>query len=209
MGTNPRWFASGSILLVSLALAGLLWARFATLVRADNFDLHDVRGRYVSAETAYDVSSVHPLAAPNGSIAGGPVFFAVTAVMVADGFGKVCGETDGFYGGFPPPGVNLGPNLFHGTYTVEPVTGRITILTVSDGAPSMTNVFCGTNTPINTTGTAAYKTQVGYLQNDDAAQTITTSEQINNSDSSQGGCCATSGFLVHARVWTRKRGEED
>ncbi len=209
MRTNPRWFVSGSILLVSLALAGLLWARFATLVRADSFVLGDVHGRYVSAETAYDVSSVHPLAAPNGSIAGGPVFFAATAVMVADGFGNVCGESDGFYGGFPPPGVNLGPNLFHGTDTVEPVTGRVTILTASDGPPSPINVFCGTTTPINTTGTAVYKTQVGYLQNDGPAKTITTSEQINNSDSSKGGCCATSGFLVHARVWTRKSGEED
>ena len=174
----------------------------------DPFNLDDVEGRYVSAETAYDVSSVHAFAAPNGSLVGPPVFFAATAVMVADGNGNVCGESDGFYGGTPPPGVNLGPNLFHGTYTVEGATGRVTILTASDGPPSAANVFCGTTAPINTTGTSVFKTQVGYISGRDGKQLVTT-EQINASDSSKGGCCATTGFLVHARVWTKGKSEED
>jgi hypothetical protein len=198
------------VFLVGLVAAvGFVLSRPKHVSAKKTFDIDDVRGRYVSAETAYDVSSVHAFATPNGSLVGPPVFFAATAVMIADGNGNVCGESDGFYGGTPPPGVNLGPNLFHGTYTVEAATGRITILTASDGAPSVANTFCGTTTPITTTGSAVYKTQVGYLQDDDA-HTITTSEQINNSDSSQGGCCAVTGFLVHPRVWTKKaRSEED
>lgn len=191
-------------LVASLALAGLVWTHHTRTFADDHaaFDLTSASGRYVSAESAYDVSSVHALAAPNGSIAGGPVFFAGTAVAQFDGMGNVCGESDGFYGGFPPPGVNLGPNLFHGTYAVEAITGRITILTASDGAPSVANVFCGTNAAIDTTGKkTVFKTQVGYLQ-DTRGSAITTAEQINISDSSKGGCCATTGFLVHPRVWT-------
>lgn len=196
-------------LVGSLAFLGVFFSHPKRASADRQFDLDDARGRYISAETAYDVSSVHPFAAPNGSLAGGPVFFAATAVMIADGHGNVCGESDGFYGGFPPPGVNLGPNLFHGTYSVEAATGRITILTASDGAPSALNTFCGTNTPINTSGATLFKTQVGYLQGHDAADQITTTEQINKSDASQGGCCATTGFLVHSRVWTRQRHSDD
>ena len=192
--------------LVLLALAGLVWGRPKPDQGKVNFGLDSVEGRYISAENAYDVSSVHPLAAPNGSIAGGPVFFATAEVMQADGNGNVCGEADGFYGGFPPPGVNTGPSLFHGTYTVEAVTGRVTILTASDGAPSLANIFCGTIAPINTSGSAVYKTQVGYIQNGDANKIVTV-EQINNSDASKGGCCASTGFLVHKHTWTRASGE--
>ena len=172
------------------------------------FNLDDVEGRYTSAETAYDVSSVHAFAAPNGSLVGPPVFFAAATVMIADGKGNVCGESDGFYGGTPPPGVNLGPSLFHGTYSVEAATGRVTNLTASDGPPSAANVFCGTTTPINTSGTSVFKTQVGYLSGHDAKQLV-TAEQINASDASKGGCCAVTGFLVHARVWTRGKSDED
>lgn len=207
-------FLVGSLALVGFVLSrpkhAMAQAPAAAAAPAppDPFSLEDVEGRYVSAETAYDVSSVHAFAAPNGSLVGPPVFFAATAVMVADGDGNVCGESDGFYGGTPPPGVNLGPNLFHGTYTVEAATGRVTILTVSDGPPSLANVFCGTTTPINTTGTSVFKTQVGYISGHGGKQLVTT-EQINASDASKGGCCAVTGFLVHARVWTRTKSDED
>jgi len=164
----------------------------------DPFSLEDVEGRYVSAENAYDVSSVHPFAAPNGSLAGGPIFFATTAVMKADGDGNVCGESDGFYGGFPPPGVNLGPVLFHGTYAVEAGTGRVTILTCSDGPPSAANTFCGTSTPC----APVSKEQVGYVQGHEA-RVITTVEQTGVGDPD------VTGFLVHKRVWTKKNSEED
>jgi|SRR5712691_1246965 len=164
------------------------------------FSLLSLKGRFISAENAFDVSTSH---SAGGGNVGPPVFFSAAAVMVADGHGKVCGESDGFYGGTPPPGVNLGPNLFHGTFMVEAVTGRVTINTVNDGAPTSTNVFCGTTTPINTTGAFNFKTQVGYLQ-DFQAERLSTVEQINASDSSKpGGCCAVSGFLVHHRNWIR------
>jgi hypothetical protein len=167
----------------------------------DPFNLDDVEGRYVSAENAYDVSSVHSFAAPDASLVGGPIFFATTAVMKADGDGNVCGESDGFYGGFPPPGVNLGPRLFHGTYTVEAATGRVTILTCSDGAPSLTNTFCGTSTPCAPSFTN--KIQVGYVQSHDA-RVITTVEQTTGAGTDQD----VNGFLVHRRVWTKKSHED-
>jgi len=188
-----------------LALAAAFAVTAVTWAGDDDvkpFNMKSLSGRYISAENAYDVSSVHAFAAPDGSLVGPPVFFATAAVMVADGNGKVCGEADGFYGGTPPPGVNLGPSLFHGTYTVEDVTGRVTIETASDGAPGGGNVFCGTTATIDTTGKTVFKTQVGYLQNHKAEQ-VSTVEQINASDASKGGCCATSGFLVHHRNWTR------
>jgi hypothetical protein len=188
-------------LVTVFALTGVTWAS-GDDDDSKTFGLNSLKGRYISAEDAYDVSSVHAAAAPNASLVGPPVFFAGATVMVADGKGNVCGESDGFYGGTPPPGVNLGPNLFHGTYTVEAGTGRVTIITAGDGAPSLTNVFCGTTTPIITTGVTVFKTQVGYLQGHHADK-VATVEQINASDSSKGGCCATSGFLVHHRNWTR------
>jgi hypothetical protein len=156
------------------------------------FGPYSLFGRYVSAETAYDVSSVHDA---GGGNVGSPVFFAGTSLMLSDAKGDVCGESDGFYGGTPPPGVNLGPSYFHGTYTVE-ANGRITINTCSDIG------FCATLGACDTSGATVYKTQVGYLL-DFFGTKVTTVEQINSSDSSKGGCCATTGFLVHARVWTK------
>jgi hypothetical protein len=158
-----------------------------------------LQGRYVSAETAYDVSSVHDA---GGGNVGSPVFFAATAVMEVDKKGKVSGESDGFYGGTPPPGVNLGPSWFKGTYSIDS-NGRVTIKTCTTAVTG----FFADSTPCVTDGTVEYKTQVGYLQNSDG-NTLTTVEQINNSDSSQGGCCAVTGFLVHARVWTKSTSEE-
>jgi hypothetical protein len=115
--------------------------------------------------------------------------------------GNVCGEADGFYSGISAPGVNLGPSLFHGTYTVEAATGRITINTCSDGAPSAANTFCGTSTAC--VPSIANKIQVGYLQSRDA-RVITTVEQTTGPGTDQD----VNGFLVHKRVWTRKSGED-
>jgi hypothetical protein len=178
---------------VFLALVGLVWGRPASAPPKPAFGLLSLFGRYVSAETAYDISTFHP--ASSGDYVT-PVFFAGTSLMLADGKGNVCGESDGFYGGTPPPGVNLGPSYFHGTYTVE-ANGRITITTCSDTG------FCTPNPAACVTdGTKLYKTQVGYLSGF-FGTSVTTVEQINNSDSSKGGCCATTGFLVHSRVWSK------
>jgi len=188
------WALLGALLL---AFVGLVWAHHSSLAKGDKQTL---RGHYVSAETGYDVSSVH--SAGSGNV-GSPVFFATTAVMQADENGNVSGESDGFYGGTPPPGVNLGPSWFKGTYSIDS-NGRVTINTCTT---AVTGFFEDT-TPCVTNGTVAYKTQVGYLQGGDGKK-LTTVEQINNSDSSKGGCCAVTGFLVHARVWTKGTSEQD
>jgi hypothetical protein len=122
--------------------------------------------------------------------------------MEADGKGNVSGESDGFYGGTPSPGVNLGPAWFKGTYTIDP-NGRVTITTCSTGTVG----FFADMSACVTDGSVVYKTNVGYLQDGDG-KTLTTVEQINNSDASMGGCCATTGFLVHARVWTKGTSRE-
>ncbi|HXX32845.1 MAG TPA: hypothetical protein VEM15_00085 [Thermodesulfobacteriota bacterium] len=145
-------------------------------------------GRYVSAENAYDTSSVHA----NGSLVGPPIFFATAEVMFLDGQGNVCGSADGFYSGIDNTGVNLGPSLFHGTYTIDG-TGRITILTCSDGAPSSGNQFCATFTPCS----PVTKAQVGYLQGWDGKKIVTV-EQIGF-----GTDPDSTGFLVHKREWTK------
>jgi hypothetical protein len=210
-----------TFLLALFALVGLVWAQSSSTTSSQSssttcspttaapcssiptFGLNDVRGRFISAETAEDVSTEHD--AGNGNV-GPPIFFAATAVMLADGNGNVCGQSDGFYGGTPPPGVNLGPATFHGTYTVDPPTGRIVITTCSDSGP-----FCGVSnvaSPCDTTGKAVFKAQLGYIQSH-GARRITTTEQINASDASQGGCCAVTGFLVHPRVWTRRPHDQD
>jgi hypothetical protein len=182
-----------------LAITGLIWAHRSSLAKGGRFHL---QGRYVSAETAYDVSTVHL----EGDTVGPPVFFAATAVMEADGKGNVSGESDGFYGGTPSPGVNLGPAWFKGVYTIDP-NGRVEIDTCSTGTAG----FFADTTPCDFTGATAFKTQVGYLQDGDG-KTLTTVEQINVSDPSfppHTGCCATTGFLVHARVWTKGASRED
>ncbi len=161
--------------------------------QAAAFKLKDFKGRYVSAENAYDLSSVHAFAAPDSSLVGPPIFFATAEVIVSDGKGNVCGEADGFYSGISAPGVNLGPSLYHGTYTIDANTGRITILTCSDGAPSDTNKFCATSTPC----AAVTKAQVGYLQAQGRAKTVVTVEQIGFGTDED-----SSGFLVHKREWT-------
>lgn len=186
-------------LVGSLALGGFLLLRPKHASAHKRFDNDDARGRYISAENAADTSSVHNFTATteDGGLVGPAIPFATTAVMIADGRGNVCGEADGFYSGISAPGVNLGPALFHGTYTVDPA-GRITILTCSDGTPSPTNTFCGTSTlcaPVT-------KAQVGYLQNDDG-RVITTVEQTD-----LGTDPDSSGFLVHHRVWTKAKSED-
>jgi hypothetical protein len=178
-----------------LAAVGLVWVHPSSLAKGG---MEGLQGRYVSAETGYDVSSVHDA---GGGNVGSPVFFATTAVMEADGKGNVSGESDGFYGGTPPPGVNLGPSWFKGTYSIDS-NGRVTITTCTTTVAG----FFADSTPCVTNGTVEYKTQVGYLQGSDG-KTLTTVEQINNSDSSKGGCCAVTGFLVHARVWTKSTSE--
>jgi len=184
---------------LSLTFLGVVWAHDSSPAYGGK---HSLKGRYVSAETAYDVSTEHVVPDGSGNV-GPPIFFAATAVMEADGKGNVSGESDGFYGGTPPPGVNLGPAWFKGTYSIDS-NGRVTITSCSTAVTG----FFADITPCLTIGTVEYKTQVGYLQDDDGNK-LTTVEQINNSDSSQGGCCAVTGFLVHARVWTKKASEKD
>ena len=198
-------YAVAVFLLASLALAGLISAQLSASNALPTFSIADARGRFISAETAEDISSVHSTKDGSGNV-GPPIFFVTTAVMLTDGNGNVCGQSDGFYGGFPPPGVNLGPATFHGTYTIDPPTGRIVVTTCSDAGP-----FCGvsnTVAPCDTSGKTVFKTQVGYIQGHDARR-FTTTEQINASDASQGGCCAVTGFLVHPRVWTRRPKDQD
>ena len=173
---------------VLLALVGLFWGRPVVGGKAKLFDLDDLYGRYVSAETAYDASTFNPVS--NGAYVT-PVDFASTAVMVADGKGDVCGESDGFYGGTPPPGVNLGPAFFHGTYTVGSTDGRVVISICSDTA------FCATTGACSTVASE----QVGYLQSTNG-NTLTTAYQIIPSSFS-------SGFLVHAKVWTKDASDQN
>jgi hypothetical protein len=148
------------------------------------FDQDDLNGRYVSAEYAYDISSVHDA---GGGNVGAPIWFATSAVMQADGMGHVCGESDGFYSLMTNgqiPGGNLGPSYFHGTYTVD-ANGRVTVSTCSDSG------FCATKGPCG----SATKVQVGYLQSP-LGNTLATAEQ-------EFGASFSSGFLVHSRVWTK------
>lgn len=175
-----------------LALAGLVSAQ------ADPnkpFDLGDVHGRYVSAENAFDVSSVHAVTA-QADLVGPPIFFATAEVMVADGKGKVCGEADGFYSGIDAPGVNLGPAYFYGIYSVDG-NGRITITTWS------TTAFCASPPPVAPPcALCTASVQVGYLQNKDGKRIVTVDQLVPaNSDST--------GFLVHKHVWTRGEREEE
>jgi len=173
---------------VLLALVGLVWGQPVGRAR---FDLDDLSGRYVNADYWYDVSSVHDA---GGGNVGSPIFAATTSVMEADGRGYVCGETDGFYGGYPTPGSNSN-GYFHGTYSID-ANGRITINYCGDTG------YCATKAACDTSGAVLYRTLVGYLQSSEG-NTVTTVDQINNSDASQGGCCASTGFVVRSRVWTK------
>ncbi len=173
---------------VLLALVGLVWGR-SIVVNANNFDTDDLNGRYVSAETAYDTSSVHATTDASGNV-GPPIFYASTTVMDADGRGNVCGESDGFYSGITAPGVNLGPAYYYGKYTID-ANGRVTISICSDSA------FCHTVGACSTVSTE----WVGYLQSHNGT-TLTTVGQIIPSSFS-------SGFLVHSHVWTRDPSDQN
>jgi hypothetical protein len=191
---------------VLLALVGLVWGRTVGGGKHATFDLDDLNGRYVSAEYAYDISSVHPEtqclvvslvdppAPPAGPNIGPPIWFATTSVMEADGKGNVCGESDGFYSLMTAgqiPGGNLGPSFFHGTYTID-AHGRITISTCSDSGFCATTGACGTVT----------KMQVGYLQSNDGEK-VTTVEQV------FGDPNLSPGFLVHSRVWAKDASDQN
>lgn len=149
-----------------------------------------IRGRYVSAENAYDTSSVHA----SGALVGPPIFFATAEVMILDGQGNACGSADGFYSGIDNPGVNLGPTLFHGTYMIDP-NGRITIVTCSDGLQTSASQFCTTfgacPNPLVTS------VQVGYVQGRDGKKIVTVDQTGNGTDPD------STGFLVHKREWTK------
>jgi hypothetical protein len=98
----PTGYHLWVFLVASLAMVGLIWAQTNPnpTPNPNPFDLKtfsaaNVRGRFVSAETAYDISSVHAFSATaNSSNVGPPIFFVATAVMNTDGAGKVCGESD-------------------------------------------------------------------------------------------------------------------
>jgi hypothetical protein len=85
--------------------------------------------------------------------------------MISDGAGHVCGESSGLYGGFIGangiqgllcngqtgcPVSNSGPTTFHGTYAVDPVTGRIQIDTCVDTLPEVFTSRGSVTTPVPT-----------------------------------------------------------
>lgn len=172
-----------------LALAGLVSAQSDP---KKHFDLDDVQGRYVSAENAFDVSSVHAVTA-QGGLVGSPIFFATAEVMLADGKGNVCGEADGFYSGIDAPGVDLGPSFFYGTYTVGKYDGRVVITIWA------TTGFC---VLAANPGLSSSTVQVGYLQNKDGKRIVTVDQAYPGTD------LDSTGFLVHKHVWTRGEREE-
>jgi|GEM_PF-772314 hypothetical protein len=181
-------------IIMAIAFLALVAQTFLPVpVLADGHDHNhrfNVSGRYVSAENAYDVSSVHA----NGSLVGPPIFFATAEVMALDGKGNVCGAADGFYSGIDNPGVNLGPTLFHGTYTIDP-NGRIVITTCSDGLQTSASQFCATvgacPNPLATS------VQVGYVQGPDGKKIVTVNQTGFGTDPD------STGFLVHKREWTK------
>lgn len=182
------------ILPVALvALAGLVWIRPKPVSAGRGFGLEDVQGRYVSAETFYDTSSVHPFAAPNNSLVGGPIEVASAEVLQADGRGNVYGEVDGFYG-YPGPGSNTGPSFFHGQYTVD-VNGRVAITTCSDAGNPTTIGTDNTVCPPSAEGNST-RLQVGYIQDEDATKIVTVSQFLS-------GYPDATGFVVHTHVWSK------
>ncbi len=196
------------VFVVLLALVGLVSAqsrpklgpRLSDTASMDNhgprFSVHNVHGRYVSAENAADTSSVHNDFSPSdGGLVGPPIPFAIAEVMVADGKGNVCGEVDGFYSGISAPGVNLGPKLFHGTYSVGANDGRIVMRICGDGAPSADNRFCATFTPCTELESSV---QVGYLDGPEGKKIVTVNQTGFGTDED------STGFLVRKHVWTRQ-----
>jgi hypothetical protein len=180
-------------------LAGLVWNRPKPVSAKKGFDLDDVHGRYISAETFYDTSSVHPFAAPNDSLVGGPIEVASAEVLEADGRGNVYGEVDGFYG-YPGPGSNTGPAFYHGQYTVD-ANGRVAITTCSDAGTPITIGTDHTVCPPSAEGNST-RLQVGYLQGDDGNKLVTVSQFLS-------GFPDSTGFVVHTRVWSKASGEDD
>jgi hypothetical protein len=184
-----------------LALVGLVWGRPGQQTVSPNpagggwhapFHISDLHGRYNSAETGYDVSSVHT--GYDGNV-GPPIFFSATNVMEADGKGHVCGSADGFYGGFPPPGVNFGESYYYGTYTIDS-NGRITITTCPDTGFCAHSGACAAS--------AVTTVQVGYLQSCNGNRVTTAEQQF-----STGAGAFSSGFLVHSHVWERDPADEN
>jgi len=179
------------LVVALLALVGLVSAQHP---RA-HFDLDDVHGRYISAENAADTSSVHAFSAPDASLVGPPIPFATAEVMVADGKGNVCGESDGFYSGISAPGVNLGPSLYHGQYTIGATDGRVVITTCSD-ASTVTGI-CQDSSPCPASAEGnSTRLQVGYIQGDDGNKMVTVSQF-------ESGYPDSTGFLVHKRTWSK------
>lgn len=176
---------------VLLALVGLIWARPAGGWRAAHYDLDDLNGRYISAEIAYDSSSVHEYSSDStGGLLSSPTFFSETEVMEADGNGHVCGSSDGFYAGMFPGGTNFGQGFFHGTYSIDS-NGRITILTCSDTA------FCATTGACS----PASGEQVGYLESTNGNKVTTASQGIASS--------GPPGYIVRTRVWTKDTADQN
>jgi hypothetical protein len=180
-----------------LGLTGHVWNQPVHVPAKEKFDLDDVQGRYVSAETFYDTSSVHPFASPNDSLVGGPIEVGSAEVLVADGKGNVYGEVDGFYG-YPGPGSNTGPSFYHGQYTVD-ANGRVEITTCSDaGTPTAIgtdHTVCPPSAEGNST-----RLQVGYIQDEDGNKLVTVSQFLS-------GYPDATGFVVHTHVWSRASAE--
>jgi len=176
------------LVVALLVLVGLVWSRPSSVSAKGRFDLDDVRGRYVSAETFYDTSSVK--SEPDGSVTG-PIYVASAEVLEADGKGNVCGEVDGFYA-YPGPGSNTGPQFYHGQYTVGN-DGRVAITTCSDA----TATFCQDNStcPASAEGNST-RLQVGYIQGDDGNKMVTVSQFLS-------GYPDSTGFVAHTRTWAK------
>ncbi len=228
MNSGLTRVCSGAILILALLIVG------RGIASAQLFTTTDFKGRFIASAHGDDQSSTHPFSTPDDSNIGPSINFVSTGVMISDGAGHVCGESSGLCGGFIGangvmgslcngqtgcPVSNSGPTTFHGTYTVDAVTGRIQIDTCADMLPIMGDArtsqtittiqtFCVVSQP-NCTGTKSsiigadadsannHKTQLGYLQNH-AALAVGTVERENNSFSS--------GFIVINRLWQKQPG---
>jgi len=185
-----------------LALAGLVWNRPKPVSADRDFDKDDVQGRYISAETFYDESTVHAFpAAINSGIVGPAENVASAEVLLADGEGNVCGEVDGFYPGIDAPGSNTGPQYYHGTYKVAHESGRIEITTCSD-ATTVTGI-CQDSSPCPPSAEGnSTRLQVGYIQGRDGNKMVTVSQF-------EAGYPDSTGFVVHTRNWSKASQEGD
>lgn len=180
-----RWSLAGALAVAMLPVSSSAWAGNP---HGGHFSVHNINGRYIASETAWDASSTPPTSA---------VPFVAGGYLQFDGKGGISAGEETINYDTPGSGDSFTCELA-GSYIIDSSTGRaILTLNVTPG-PAVTP---GESVPTNNSQCGGTDTVVGYLDGP-AGKRLATIEQTVVPGTPPVGVAADTPILS-AHVWTK------